>query len=161
VRGFMGWIERLAQQRHVRAIGRGFTAALPIIILGSYASASVALLQTLVALGLIPADVSAAYSRRLAVAPNLAMAAMGLALSFSVAYHLARGYHLKELRSGFSSAVAYLMLMFIAIGVSRGVAADRAALIIGSPVVAIIVAFVSVEVQRFLTWRKRADCELR
>jgi len=148
VRGFMGWIERLAQQRHVRAIGRGVTAALPIIILGSYASASVALLQTLVALGLIPADVSAAYSRRLAGVPNLAMGAIGITLSFSVAYHLAKDYHLKGLRAGFSSAVAYLMLILITIGVGRGVIADYVILLSGSPVVAIIVALVSVEVQR-------------
>lgn len=121
---------------------------MPIIILGSYASASMPLLQTLVALGLIPADVSAAYSRRLAGVPNLAMAAIGLALSFSVAYHLTESYRLKGLRAGISSAVAYLMLMLIAIAIGGGLAADHAALIIGSPVVAIVVALASVEVQR-------------
>jgi len=148
VQGFMRWMERLAQQRHMRAIGRGVTATLPIIILGSYASASVALLQTLVTLGLIPVDVGLAYSRRLAVAPNLSMAAMGLALSFSVAYYLARGYGMKESKAGFSSAVAYLMLILITIGISKGFAADYAVLLSGSPAVAIIVALVSVEVQR-------------
>lgn len=146
----------LAEQRHIRAVGRGITALLPLVLLGSYTAAFVAIIQILGSLGLIPAYLDLAYSRRLAAVPSLAMAAMGLALSFSVAYHLARSYGMKEPKAGLSSAITYLMLMLITIGISKGFAAEHAVLLSGSPVVAIIVALVSVELQRLLArWTRR------
>ena len=159
----MKWIETsvmpslvaMAEQRHMRAVRNGVTAVLPIILVGSFALVFVALVQILSEMGLFPAEVAATYSRKLLEIFNMTMGVMGLAASFSIACQLASGYDLDEHAAGLLSVVAYLMSIPVTLGEDVTTYSIPSHFLGGeSLIVAIVLAILAVEVQRFLVRRR-------
>lgn len=156
---------KLASQRHLSAIRDGMVVAIPLSILGG-----ICLIvanppfkaETLPNWGIISDllmgwfNFAKANKYALLLPYNMSMALMGLFIAFSIAYHLAKRYHLPELNASVVSTVVFLIVSSPLVDAVE-VGAEVSNLYMPTTFLdakgiftAIIVALGSVEIMRFL-----------
>lgn len=96
-------MEKLSEQRHLRAIRDGIISTIPLIIVGSF--------FLIIAFPPVPAWTAAVapYVAKILYPYRLTMGAMALYASFGIGYNLSKTYKLDPLAGGSLSAAAFLL----------------------------------------------------